>query len=107
MKTVKDSSGSLWLGRPSLTGGVAVGPLSGWVLPVGPQGCLLTLALSADALGQVTSMSEATEVGVPPRLVKSGTHTNRSHPGVDEQCPKRKYWRLFVKTADFQKVLLF
>lgn len=51
-------------------------------------------------------MLEAKEVGVLHRPLRFGTHTNRSHPSVNEQGPKRKYWRLLMKTEDFQKVLL-
>lgn len=51
-------------------------------------------------------MLEANEVGALHRPVRFGTHTDRSHPGVNEPDPKRKYWRLLMKAEDFQKVLL-
>lgn len=54
-----------------------------------PQGWLLALPLSV--LEQMISVLEAAEVGVLIDWLGLAYHTNRSHPGVDKQCLKKKY----------------
>lgn len=62
MKTVKGSSVAPCLGGQG-SEEVFQGLLSGWVLPVGSPSWLLALALSAEALRQMSPMLEAAELG--------------------------------------------